>query len=328
MGTLVTGGAGYIGSHMVLDLLDSGEEVVVLDNLATGFLWAVDKRATLYVGDVGNQELAEEIIGKHNIDSVFHFAGSVVVPESVADPLKYYGNNTCATRQLVKACISCHVPYFIFSSTAAVYGMPKKSPVDETTQLQPISPYGTSKLMSEWMLRDTAVAHGLSFVVLRYFNVAGADDQLRTGQSTPEATHLIKAACQTALRKRKKMEIFGHDYDTPDGTGVRDYIHVSDLIEAHMLALKYLRRGGDNVTLNCGYGRGFSVREVIETVKSVSARNFKAIERPRRPGDPAILVAQADKIRELLHWQPHHDDLEKIVRDALNWEHHLEKIAR
>jgi UDP-glucose 4-epimerase len=323
MGVLVTGGAGYIGSHMVLRLLDAGERVVVVDNLATGFDWAVDARARLEIGDVGDMDLVGGLLRDEKVDAILHFAGSIVVPESVADPLKYYRNNTSNTRNLIEAAVEAGVERFIFSSTAAVYGGDGMEPVFEDAALAPQAPYGRSKLMSEMMLADVGVAHGLSYGILRYFNVAGADPEGRAGQSTPRATHLIKIACQTALGLRPRMEIFGTDFPTPDGTGVRDYIHVTDLIEAHALMLEHLRAGRASDTLNCGYGRGYSVREVVDAVRDVSGVDFEAVERPRRPGDPASLVAGADRVRETLGWQPAHDDLKEIVTTALAWEKHL-----
>ncbi len=328
MAVLVTGGAGYIGSHMVLALVDAGEEVVVLDNLSTGFRWAVHPRAHFYQGDVGDTGLVGNLIRQYGIDSVVHFAGSIIVPESVENPLKYYLNNTAKSRDLIEACVQSSVKHFIFSSTAAVYGMPETSPVTEDMDLKPISPYGTSKLMTEWMLRDTAAAHDLRYVALRYFNVAGADPGGRSGQSTRNATHLIKIACQTALGQREQMGIFGTDYSTPDGTGVRDYIHVTDLIAAHMAALQYLRDGGTSLAANCGYGHGFSVREVIDTVEEVSGRPVKAVEEPRRAGDPAALVANSDMLKQHLRWTPRFDDLKQIVRHALAWEEALPEKTR
>ena len=302
MTVLVTGGAGYIGSHMVYALTDRGEDVIVVDNLSTGFDWAVSPAAMLVVGDVGDAELLTRLFDTHDVDAVIHFAGSIVVPESVENPLKYYANNTSNTRTLIEAAVRAGVPHFIFSSTAAVYGIPEVSPADEDAPTAPINPYGRSKLMTEWMLKDVAHAHDMTYVALRYFNVAGADPKGRTGQSTPEATHLIKVACQTALGLREKMFIFGDDYDTPDGTCIRDYIHVSDLIAAHVDALGYLRKGGDSAVLNCGYGHGYSVREVIDTVKKVSGVDFPVEVAPRRAGDPPALVAAADRNRAALNW--------------------------
>ncbi|QQR37007.1 UDP-glucose 4-epimerase GalE [Devosia oryziradicis] len=323
MAVLVTGGAGYIGSHMVLNLADAGENVVVLDNLVTGFDWAIDGRAIYEPGNAADMELVGRLIEKHGITEIVHFAGSIVVPESVADPLKYYGNNTATSRNLIEAAVKGGVKHFIFSSTAAVYGMTGLAPVVETTPLNPMSPYGRSKLMTEWMLADVAGAHPMTYGVLRYFNVAGADPAKRSGQSTPLATHLIKVACQTALGQRAKMDIFGTDYETPDGTCVRDYIHVTDLIAAHALLLKHLRGGGESTTLNCAYGQGYSVRQVVETVREVSGVDFRAEEGPRRPGDPASITATGEKVRSLLGWVPQHDDLREIVESAYWWERHL-----
>ena len=323
MTVLVTGGAGYIGSHMVLNLADSGEDVVVLDNLVTGFDWAVDGRARFESGDAGNVELVLGLIEKYKITEIVHFAGSIVVPESVTNPLKYYANNTATSRNLIEAAVKGGVKHFIFSSTAAVYGMTGLAPVVEDTPLNPMSPYGRSKLMTERMLADVAAAHPMTYGVLRYFNVAGADPGKRSGQSTPEATHLIKVACQTALGQREKMNIFGTDYETPDGTCVRDYIHVTDLIAAHALLLRHLRKGGNSTTLNCAYGRGYSVREVVDTVRKVSGVDLRADEAPRRAGDPASITATGEKVRQLLGWVPQHDDLTEIVETAYSWERHL-----
>jgi UDP-glucose 4-epimerase len=325
MAVLVTGGAGYIGSHMAHALADASEEVVVLDNLSTGFRWALPQGVPLYEGDTGDETLALEIIARHGIDAIIHFAASIVVPDSVADPLGYYRNNTANTRTLIEAAVKGGVKHFIFSSTAAVYGNPETVPVTEDAPTVPMSPYGWSKLMTEIILRDTAHAHPLRYAVLRYFNVAGADPALRTGQSTPAATHLIKVAVQTALGLRKKMDVFGTDYPTPDGTCIRDYIHVSDLVAAHSDALAYLRAGGQSATLNCGYGRGFSVLEVIETVKRVSGVDFRVDLSPPRPGDPARIVAASDRARALLNWRPRYDDLPTIVSHALAWEKKLKK---
>ena len=323
MGVLVTGGAGYIGSHMVLELLDAGEDVLVLDNLSTGFRWAVPDQAEFVEGDVGDQSLVRRLLSGHRIDAIIHFAGSIVVPESVADPLGYYLNNTCKSRALIASAVETKVPHFIFSSTAAVYGMPKENPVAETAQLLPISPYGTSKLMTELMLRDTAKATGLRYVALRYFNVAGADPLGRSGQSTAHATHLIKVACEAALGERPYLEVFGTDYPTPDGTCIRDYIHVTDLARAHLDALRYLRAGGESEVLNCGYGNGFSVLDVIGSVKRVSQHDLALRMGPRRPGDPAAIVAQAERISQVLGWQPSLADLDTIVGHALGWEKRL-----
>src|SRR5690554_1891463 len=299
MGILVTGGAGYIGSHMVLHLADAGERVVVLDNLTTGFGWLVDHRVKLVEGDIADADLVGRLIAEHGIEAVIHFAGSIVVPESVENPLKYYRNNTSKTRDLIEACVAGGVSHFIFSSTAAVYGMVGLEPVGEEGVLNPVSPYGRSKLMSEWMLADVAAAHPMTYGVLRYFNVAGADPQMRAGQSTAGATHLIKVAVQTALGHREKMSVFGDDYPTPDGTCVRDYIHVSDLVSALGSLLDHLRKGGESLTVNCGYGRGFSVDEVVSTVKEVTGIDFPVEHGPRRPGDPASIVAGVERIRAL-----------------------------
>jgi len=323
MTVLVTGGAGYIGSHMVYALLDAGERVVVLDNLSTGFDWAVGKGATLVTGETGDQPLVAALIAEHKVDAIIHFAASIVVPDSVRDPLGYYRNNTVNSRALIETAIKGGVRQFIFSSTAAVYGNPERVPVREDDPTVPMSPYGSSKLMTEIMLRDAGVAFDLCHVILRYFNVAGADPLGRTGQSTRGATHLIKVAVETALGLRPKMDVFGTDYPTPDGTCIRDYIHVSDLVRAHSDALKYLRGDGASVTLNCGYGRGFSVLELIETVKRVSGVDFKVDFAPRRPGDPAQIVAASDRARALLKWQPQFDNLDTIVTHALAWEKKL-----
>ena len=325
MAVLVTGGAGYIGSHMVYALADAGEDVVVLDNLSTGFRWALPKNIPLYEGDTGDEKLALQIIARHDINAIIHFAASIVVPDSVADPLGYYRNNTANSRTLIEAAVKGGVHHFIFSSTAAVYGNPDIVPVPEDAPTVPMSPYGWSKLMTEIILRDTAHAHPLRYGVLRYFNVAGADPAMRTGQSTPAATHLIKVAVQTALGLRKKMDVFGTDYPTPDGTCIRDYIHVSDLVAAHSDALAYLRAGGDSVTLNCGYGRGFSVLDVIDTVKKVSGLHLRVDLAPKRAGDPARIVAASDRARHLLKWTPRFDDLSVIVSHALQWEQKLRK---
>jgi len=323
MSVLVTGGAGYIGSHMVLALTDAGEDVVVLDNLSTGFWWAVSPKAKLIEGDIGDEVLLNRIMSDHRFDSVVHFAGSIVVPDSVSDPLGYYLNNTVKSRALMAAAVTAQIPRFIFSSTAAVYGNPATLPVFETALPAPLSPYGTSKLMTEWMLRDAHMAHRLQYVALRYFNVAGADPQGRSGQSTPRATHLIKVACQTALGQRGHMDVFGTDYNTPDGTCLRDYIHVSDLIAAHVDALRHLRNGGESGIFNCGYGRGYSVLEVIKAVEKTHGAPIKVRMAGRRAGDSAAVVAGADRAREILGWQPRHDDLDGIVASALSWERHL-----
>jgi UDP-glucose 4-epimerase len=323
MALLVTGGAGYIGSQMVHELVDAGERVVVLDDLSTGFHWAVPEGAPLVIGETGDQALVARLIRDHEVDSIIHFAASIVVPDSVRDPLGYYRNNTVNSRALIESAVRNGIRHFVFSSTAAVYGNPAAVPIGEDAPTLPISPYGWSKLMTEIMLRDASRAHRMGHVILRYFNVAGADPQGRTGQSSAAATHLIKVAAETALGLRPKLEIFGTDYPTPDGTCIRDYIHVSDLADAHKLALHYLRSGGIPLTLNCGYGHGFSVREVIETVKRVSTIDFKIENAPRREGDPARIVAASERIRDALGWQPRYDDLPTIVAHALAWERQL-----
>jgi UDP-glucose 4-epimerase len=323
MTVLVTGGAGYIGSHMVYALVAAGERVVVLDNLSTGFDWAIAEGVPLVQGETGDQALVAALIREHRVEAIIHFAASIVVPDSVADPLGYYKNNTVNSRALIECAVKGGVKHFIFSSTAAVYGNPLRVPVTEDDAPMPMSPYGSSKLMTEIMLRDAGAAHGLAHVILRYFNVAGADPEGRTGQSTRGATHLIKVAVETALGKRPKMDVFGTDYPTPDGTCVRDYIHVSDLTRAHLDALRYLRGGGASVTANCGYGRGYSVREVIDTVKRVSGVDFRVDVSGRRPGDPAQIIAASERARALFGWRPAYDDLPTIVGHALAWERKL-----
>jgi UDP-glucose 4-epimerase len=321
---LVTGGAGYIGSHVVLQLRARGERVVVLDNLSTGFRQAV-LDCPLVVGSVGDREQVRAVLREHGVDTVMHFAAHTVVPESVADPLKYYGNNTCATQNLLKCCTEFRIRRFVFSSTAAVYGIPKEAFAEETTPTAPINPYGTSKLMSEWMLRDVSAASGMRYVALRYFNVAGSDSQGRIGQSTRKATLLIKVACEAVVGKRNEIAIFGTDYATPDGTGVRDYIHVEDLAAAHLNALDYLRADGQSIVLNCGYGHGYSVREVLASVERVAGRRLPVNEQPRRAGDPPTLVARAQRIRAVLGWRPRLDDLDAIVQTSLRWEERLQR---
>ena len=321
---LVTGGAGYIGSHAVLALLDAGWRVVVIDNLSTGFRWAVPDAAAFVQGDIADQPLIAGLIAEHGIGAIVHFAGSIVVPESVSDPLKYYENNTVKSRSLIESAVKGGVRHFIFSSTAATYGSPETVPITEQTRTQPINPYGWSKLMTERMLADVALAHPLNFCALRYFNVAGADPKGRSGQSTAGATHLIKVAVQAATGKRDHVSVFGTDYDTPDGTGVRDYIHVSDLADAHVFALeKLIADPGSSHILNCGYGHGFSVLEVLDAVDRVTNLRIERRLEPRRAGDPDSLVADNKAILATLPWRPRHDDLETIVRHALAWEHKL-----
>lgn len=323
MTILVTGGAGYIGSHMVLALVERGEEVVVLDNLSTGFWWAVPPEAKLVEGDIGDEALLDRLMAENRFDAVIHFAGSIVVPDSVSDPLGYYLNNTVKSRMLMACAVKAKVPRFIFSSTAAVYGNTASEPVFEDAPLNPISPYGCSKLMTEWMLRDSHAAYGLQYVALRYFNVAGGDPKGRIGQSTPRATHLIKAACQTALGQRDRLEVYGTDYATPDGTCLRDYIHVSDLVAAHVDALAHLRGGGESGIFNCGYGRGYSVLDVIKAVERANGAALPVAYSPRRAGDPAAIVAGAERVRRVLGWKPRHDNLDFIVETALAWERKL-----
>ena len=323
MSVLVTGGAGYIGGHMTLGLLDRGESVVVLDNLSTGFAWAVPESAKLVVGDTGDAELVARLIDEHRVDAIAHFAARIVVPELVSDPLGYYLNNASNARTLIETAIRGGVKGFIFSSTAAVYGETSSEPVSEEAPLAPISPYGRSKLMVEWMLEDASRAHDFRYVALRYFNVAGADPNGRLGQSTANATHLIKRGVQTALGVYPAMEIFGQDYPTRDGTCVRDYIQVTDLIDAHLDALAYLRGGGASLVCNCGYGHGQTVKEVVDVVKRVSGVDFKVVMSPRRAGDPAAIVARADRAKAVLGWKPTRDNLDEIVRQALDWERRL-----
>ena len=319
---LVTGGAGYIGSHVVLQLAAAGEDVVVLDDLSTGFADAV-VGANLVVGNVGDEARVSRLLRERKIDTVMHFAARTIVPESVADPLRYYGNNTCATRNLLACCARAGVRHIVFSSTAAVYGEPASGRVSEDSPTAPINPYGTSKLMSEWMLRDLAAAGGPRYVALRYFNVAGCDVGGRIGQSTEKATLLTKVACEVAVGRRPKLFVFGDDYATPDGTGVRDYIHVDDLSRAHLSALAYLREGGASTTLNCGYGHGYSVREVVAAVERANRAPLPTERRPRRAGDPPSLIADARRIRGVLGWQPLFDDLDLIASTSLAWERKL-----
>ncbi len=316
---LVTGGAGYIGSHVVRQLGEAGEQVVTLDNLCTGFEAAV-KAGELVVGDTGDAELLDRLFDEHGFDTVMHFAAHTIVPESVADPLKYYRNNTANSRTLLQACQQHGVKHFVFSSTAAVYGIPPEGKAAENTATLPINPYGTSKLMTEMMLRDLAFAGGPRFVTLRYFNVAGCDPAGKIGQSTPNATLLVKVACEVAVGRRPEISIFGTDYATPDGTALRDYIHVEDLATAHLDALAYLRDGGESATLNCGYGHGYSVREVLNAVEKECGATLNKVEAPRRAGDPPILIAVSDRIKEVIGWTPKFDDLDTIVRTSLEWE--------
>ena len=323
MTVLVTGGAGYIGSHMVLALAEAGESVVVIDNLSTGFSTSLPEGVPLFIGDAADENLVEGVIAAHGVESIVHFAGSVVVPDSMRDPLGYYRNNTMTTRSLLNAAVKCGVNRFIFSSTAAVYGNPERMPVTEDAPTRPMSPYGSSKLMTEIMLHDVAAAHGMNYVVLRYFNVAGADPHARIGLATVGATHLLKIAVEAATGQRAKIDVFGTDYPTPDGSCVRDFIHVSDLAQAHRAALSYLRGGGASTTLNCGYGRGNSVLETIEAVRRVSGRNFAVQYAPRRPGDIMTMVADTSRIAATLDWTPQYADLETIAAHALAWEEKL-----
>jgi UDP-glucose 4-epimerase len=325
MTILVTGGAGYIGSHMVHELAGAGESVIVLDNLSTGFRSALPVSVPLFIGDAGDQSLVTSLLSEHEVTAIIHFAGSIVVPDSLRDPLGYYRNNTMNTRSLLEVAVKGSIRQFIFSSTAAVYGNPDNLPVTEDAATKPMSPYGTSKLMTEIMLHDVAAAHDFKYAIMRYFNVAGADPKSRTGQSSPTATHLIKVAMETALGLRPRMDVYGTDYPTPDGTGIRDYIHVSDLARAHSAALSYLRGGGSSMTFNCGYGHGYSVLEVIEAVRRVAGRSFAVRMAERRPGDPAGLVADVSRIRTVLGWSPQFDDLDTIVSHALAWERRLQE---
>ena len=321
---LVTGGAGYIGSHTVLQLVARGERVVVLDDLSTGFRQAV-RDVPLVVGNVGDRRLVDQLLAEHRVDTIIHFAAHTIVPESVSNPLKYYGNNTCATRSLLEAATQAGVKHFVFSSTAAVYGMPATGLASEDSPTAPINAYGTSKLMSEWMLRDLCAATPMRHVALRYFNVAGSDPEGRIGQSTLKATLLVKVACEAVVGKRTHLSVFGTDYPTPDGTGVRDYIHVADLATAHLNALDYLRAGGGSLTANVGYGHGYSVREVLSSVEKIAGIKLDVREEPRRAGDPPSLVARCDRVRDVLKWQPRLDDIDTIVRTSLEWEKRLQR---
>jgi len=321
---LVTGGAGYIGSHTVLQLVARGERVVVIDDLSTGFRQAV-RDVPLIVGNVGDRALVDSVLAEHRVDTIIHFAAHTIVPESVSDPLKYYGNNTCSTRSLLDCAARAGVKNFVFSSTAAVYGIPATGLAAEDSATAPINPYGTSKLMSEWMLRDLCAVTPMRSVILRYFNVAGSDPAGRIGQSTRAATLLVKVACEVAVGKRPFLSVFGTDYPTPDGTGVRDYIHVEDLASAHVSALTYLRDGGKSLIANCGYGHGYSVREVIASVEKISGIKLTVREEPRRAGDPPALIAKADKVREVLGWSAKLDDIDTIVRTSLDWEKRLQR---
>jgi len=320
----VTGGAGYIGSHVVRQLAEAGERIVVLDNLGKGFRQAVIG-AQLVVGEVGDAALVSKVLADHEVDTVMHFAAHTIVPESVALPLKYYGNNTCSSRTLLQACLDQRVQHFVFSSTAAVYGIPEEGYASEESPTRPINAYGTSKLMTEWMLRDVAAVNPLRYVALRYFNVAGSDPSGRIGQTTPGATLLTKVACEAMVGKRSHLSIFGTDYPTPDGTGVRDYLHIEDLASAHLRALAYLRAGGRPTTLNVGYGHGYSVREVLAMVEAVGGKKLEIREEPRRAGDPAYLVARAQRIRAELGWEPRYYDLQAIVSSSLAWERKLQR---
>jgi UDP-glucose 4-epimerase len=323
MTVLVTGGAGYIGSHTVLALAEAGETVVVIDNLSTGFSSFLPEGVPLFIGDAGDENLVEGVIASHRVDAIIHFAGSVIVSESMRDPLAYYRNNTMTSRNLLNAAVTRGVRSFIFSSTAAVYGNPDRIPVAEEAPTRPLSPYGCSKLMAEIMLHDCAAAYGMNYVALRYFNVAGADPQARIGLATAGATHLLKIAVEAATGQRSKVEVFGTDYPTPDGSCIRDFIHVTDLAQAHVAALRYLRQGGSPITLNCGYGRGYSVLETLEAVRRVAGRNFAVTTAARRPGDIVAMVADTSRIRTTLDWTPRYDDLDTIAAHALGWERKL-----
>ena len=321
---LVTAGAGYIGSHTVLQLVARGERVVVLDDLSTGFRQAV-RDVPLIVGNVGDRKLVDQILAEHKVDTIVHFAAHVIVPESVSNPLKYYGNNTCATRSLLEAASQAGVKHVVFSSTAAVYGMPATGVAAEDTPTSPINPYGMSKLMSEYMLRDLSAATPLRHVALRYFNVAGSDPEGRIGQSTRAATLLVKVACEAAIGKRSHLSVYGTDFPTPDGTGVRDYIHVADLASAHLNALDYLRNGGASMIANVGYGHGYSVRQVLSSVERLAGIKLDIRDEPRRAGDPPSLIARCERVRNVLKWQPKLDDIDTIVRTSLEWEKRLQR---
>jgi UDP-glucose 4-epimerase len=325
MSVVVTGGAGYVGSHVVLELLDAGEKVTVLDDLSTGFECAVPKDATFVRGDIGDTNLVARALKQSDADAIFHFAGSVVVPDSVRDPLRYYLDNSCKSRTLIECAIKANVKHFIFSSTAAVYGIPEANPATEQTATRPISPYGRSKLVTEMMLSDASAAFDLSYVVLRYFNVAGADPSGRAGPLNTHATNLIRIAVQTALRYRPHLEVYGADYPTPDGTCIRDYVHVNDVASAHTMALAYLRNGGSSQVLNCGYGRGYSVLDVISSVRGAAAVDFPVRVGPRRVGDVAALVADPSRIRKVFDWRPKFCEFDTIVGHALQWERRLAK---
>ena len=326
MPVLVTGGAGYIGSHAVLALLDAGWPVVVIDDLSTGFEWAVPKEAVFVRGDIAEPGLVDRLIVEHGIGAIMHFAGSIIVPESVAQPLLYYENNTVKSRFLIERAVKGGVRHFIFSSTAATYGDPERIPISEDARTEPINPYGWSKLMTERMLRDSAAAYGLNFCALRYFNVAGADPQRRAGQQGKGATHLIKVACETAVGLRDEIAVFGTDYDTPDGTCIRDYIHVSDLAAAHVAALEWLiAHPQENLTVNCGYGRGLSVLEVLDALDRLTNQPIRRVMEGRRAGDPPMLISANQRILDTLEWTPEHNDINRIVGDALEWERTLQE---
>ena len=325
MNILVTGGTGFIGSHMVWRLIEANENVVVIDRLSTGFRWAVAPEAIFIEGDVANTELVENVIRENNVEAIIHFAGSIVVPESVSDPLGYYLNNTVNSRSLIECAVRSGVKNFVFSSTAAVYGQAGAEPLREDAPCQPESPYGMSKLMTEYMLRDTAKAHDIRFAALRYFNVAGADPLMRTGLSSKNATHLIKVVSEAVTGKRSELQIFGTDYDTPDGTCVRDYIHVWDLVDAHYSILNYINNTQKSVVANCGYGIGYSVQEVIATAERICGRKLEVEMADRRPGDSPSTVANSNLLRNHIGWTPHFNELELIVSHAIEWEEKLKR---